>query len=195
MIRTLLGGLLAVLVGWLAVVPSEVIAEPSVLRSLYAYDHHHAPTHVVTTPSPCAPPGADDHTFTVYDAIDRGSHGALARSRQAGSRTPSVAPQPSAAPWVGADSVVQRDSWAYTGGYGAAGLAARGGIRGALALGAHQGIYSGANYALNQMAAGLPICPAPLATATSLGALAGTTAAAITNRITNRALQHTPPHT
>lgn len=79
MIRTLLRGLLAVLVGWPAVAPSAAVAEPSVPLSVHAYDHHHAPADFADTASRRGPPAAYRQTATAYEAGDRWLRCASAR--------------------------------------------------------------------------------------------------------------------
>lgn len=75
----LLRGLVALLLAWLAIAPSEAVADPSVPPTVYAYDGHasSAPgNHVTAERSPLA--AYDLHT--IHEAVDRWLRGTSARS-------------------------------------------------------------------------------------------------------------------
>ena len=75
----LLRGLVALLLAWLAMAPSEAVADPSVPLTVYTYDSHASSAlgnYATTERGP--PPAYDLHA--IHTAVDRWSRGASARS-------------------------------------------------------------------------------------------------------------------
>jgi hypothetical protein len=76
---TLLRGLMALLLAWLAIAPSEAVADPSVSPTVYAYDGHASSAPGNNATSERGPPFAYD-LHLIHEAIDRWSRGTSARS-------------------------------------------------------------------------------------------------------------------